>query len=154
MKKKKILVAIIGIVILLIIALIPIWNMIFSYSNVLEKNWGISIPFKSKYKEIYQKDSGASFHGDGIRYHIFSYEYEDYIDLMFAWDGTDNDNTIYHSSYSEAVSEWLKEIDVPKKYYPNYENCSFKYKSQDDNSELIILWDSEQNKLYVVESFM
>lgn len=154
MKKKKILVVIIGIVILLVIALIPIWKMMFSYSNVLEKNWGISIPFKSKYKEIYQKDSGASFHGDGIRYHIFSYEYEDYIDLMVAWDGTDNDNTIFHSSCSEAVSEWLKEIDVPEKYYPNYENCSFKYKSQDDNSELIILWDSEQNKLYVVESFM
>jgi len=154
MKKKKILVVIIGIVILLVIALIPVWNMMFSYSNVLEKNWGISIPFKSKYKEIYKKDSGASFHGDGIRYHIFSYEYEDYIDLMFAWDGTDNDNTIFHSSYSEAVSEWLKEIDVPEKYYPNYENCSFKYKSQDDNSELIILWDSEQNKLYIVESFM
>ena len=46
------------------------------------------------------------------------------------WDGTDNDNTIFHSSCSEAVSEWLKEIDVPEKYYPNYENCSFSRRNQ------------------------
>lgn len=153
MRNKKILVIIIVIALLLIIASMPIWNMIFSYSSVLETNWGISIPYKSKYKEIYQKDSGASFNGDGIRYHIFSYEYEDYIDLMFAWDQTEN-KTIFYSTYSEAANEWLKEIDVPEEYYPNYDNCSFKYESQKDNSELIILWDNESNKLYIVESFM
>lgn len=154
MKNKNKLLVIAGIVLLFILLLIPIWNMTFSYSNILEKNWGISIPSKSKYKEIYQKDSGASFHGDGIRYHIFSYKYEDYIDLMFAWDGTDNNKTIFHSSYSEAVSEWLKEIDVPKEYYPDFGKCSYHYAMQDDNSELIILWDSNKNQIYIVESFL
>lgn len=153
MKNKKILALIIGIALLLIIVFILIWKMLFSYSNVLKDNWGISLPFKSKYKEIYQKDSGTSFNGDGIRYHIFSYEYEDYIDLMFAWDGTDN-KTIFHSSYREAANEWLKEIEVPEKYHPNYDNCSYKYKSQKDNSELIIFWDDEKNEIYILESFM
>lgn len=153
MKKNKIII-IISVIVLFIIALMPIWNMLFSYSNVLQANWKISIPFKSKYKEIYQKDSGASFNGDGIRYHIFSYEYEDYIDLMFAWDSTDTNKTIFHSSYREAVNSWLEEIDVPKEYYPDYDKCSYKYKSQEDNSELIILWDNEKNELYIVESFM
>ena len=152
MKSKKVIVILV-IILLLIVSLIPIWNMMFSYSNVLEANWGISIPFKSKYKEIYQKDSDASFNGDGIRYHIFSYEYEDYIELMFAWDSTEN-NTIFSSSYSEAANQWLKEIGVPEERYPNYNNCSFKYKSQEDNSELIIFWDNEKNELYILESFM
>ena len=73
MKKNKIIIIVSAIVILLIITFILIWKMMFSYSSVLEANWGISIPFESKYKEIYQKDSGASFNGDGIRYHIFTY---------------------------------------------------------------------------------
>ena len=53
-----------------------------SYSRVLEANWGVSLPFKALYQEIYQQNNSGS-HGDGIRYHVYRYEYEDYIDLMF-----------------------------------------------------------------------
>ena len=73
---------------------------------------------------------------------------------MFAWDQTGNNKTIFHSSYEEAINEWLKEIDVPNEYYPEFEKCSYRYESQDDNSELLILWDSEKNELYIIESFL
>lgn len=46
-------------------------NLLSDYNTTLEANWGISIPSKSHYSEIYSKDDGPSFHGDGIRYHIF-----------------------------------------------------------------------------------
>ena len=124
-----------------------------SYSHTMKINWGISLPVKALCTEVYEKDSGSSFHGDGIRYHVFSYKYEDYIDLMFAWSHTEF-NTIFHGSYSEAATEWLDEIDVPDDQRPNYENCCYWYKSQEDNSELIIFWDNSTNLLYVVESFL
>ncbi len=44
------------------------------YSEVFEKNWGFSLP--KGYEELYVIDSGASFHGDGERYHIFKYKQE------------------------------------------------------------------------------
>lgn len=149
--KKTILILLI---VITLIAVAVVWKIApSSYSGTLEANWGISLPFKALCTQVYEKDSGSSFHGDGIRYHVFSYENEDYIDLMFAWDGTEN-NTIYHGSYHEAATYWLDEIDVPSDQRPDYENCSYKYKTQDDNSELIIFWDNDLNRLYIVESFL
>lgn len=138
---------------LCIVVFIGVRTIIPSYSSVLKTNWGISLPIKALCKEIYEKDNGASFHGDGIRYHVFSYEYEDYIDLMFAWRHQE-DATIFHASYSEAAEEWLEEISVPEEYYPDYGECFYWYKAQDDNSELIIFWDNDKNWLYVLESFL
>ena len=84
MKKKKIL-------LLIVIVLVSVWTIyraiIPSYSSVLEANWGIELPTKALCKEVYEADTGPSFHGDGVRYHVFSYRYEDYIDLMFEWSG-------------------------------------------------------------------
>lgn len=129
------------------------WRTLSDYSRVLDANWGISLPFKALYSEIYEKDSGASFHGDGIRYHVFSYRYEDYIDLMFAWRANEG-KTLFRDSYSETAEEWLDEIEVPRGWRPDYESCSYWYKTQEDNSQIIIFWDSEENRLYIVEQFI
>lgn len=150
MKKRKWLIAI---AVFLVLTVVGVSKLLPSYSSTLEANWGISLPWKARLTEIYEKDSGSSFHGDGIRYHVFSYKYEDYIDLMFAWTPTEF-KTISHGNYSEAATEWLDEIDVPEGQRPNYENCCYWYKSQEDNSELIIFWDNSTNLLYVVESFL
>lgn len=124
-----------------------------SYSRTLNANWGISLPVKALCEQVYEKDSGSSFHGDGIRYHVFSYEYEDYIDLMFAWVGTEF-TTLRDGSYSVAAAAWLDEIEVPEDQRPDYENCAYWYKAQEDNSELLIFWDNNLNRLYIVESFL
>ena len=129
------------------------WRALSDYSRVIEANWGITLPWQARLTEVYQRDSGASFHGDGVRYHVYSYQYEDYIDLMFAWPPTEYP-TNYYATTSEAAGAWLDEIDVPADKRPNYANCSSWHTSQKDNSEIIFFWDSEQNLLYIVENFI
>ena len=59
------------------------WRVMSDYNRALNANWGFKVPWQSKYSEIYKTDSGPSFHGDGLRYHVYSYKYEDFIDLEY-----------------------------------------------------------------------
>ena len=151
MKKKRIAIAVAACIIVVVCCIG--WRVFSDYSRVIEANWGISLPWKARLTEIYKKDAGASFHGDGVRYHVYSYKYEDYIDLMFAWPPTEYP-TNYYATTSEAAEVWLDEIDVPAEERPDYEKCCSWHKSQEDNSEIIFFWDSEQNRLYIVENFI
>ena len=72
---------------------------------------------------------------------------------MLEWKSDEKD-TIFYGNYSNTVNVWLDTIDVPSEYRPDYSECMFWYDSQDDNSEIIILWDKENSYLYVVESFL
>lgn len=151
MKKK--LFILLGILIVLGIIFLILWNMSSDYSKILQANWNFEIPKEAKYSQSYTKDSGSSFNGDGIRYHIFNYENEEYIENLFAW-MSEEKATIFSSSFSEATTSWLKEIDVPVEYYPDYTKCSYWYQEQEDNSELIIYWNKDTKSLYIIESFM
>ena len=151
MKKKRILL----VVLVTLISVRTIYKSIVpSYASVLEANWGVELPIKALCKEVYKADTGPSFHGDGIRYHVFSYRYEDYIDLMFAWSGNLENETLFYQSYSEASDIWLDELDIPEEQYPDYDACSCWYKSEHDNSEIIIFWNPEINRLYIVENIL
>ena len=151
MKKKRILLVV-------LVTLISVWtiykSIVPSYASVLEANWGVELPSKALCKEVYKADTGPSFHGDGIRYHVFSYRYEDYIDLMFAWSGNLENKTLFYRSYSEASDIWLDELDIPEEQYPDYDACFCWYKSEHDNSEILIFWNPEINRLYIVENII
>ena len=147
--KKKILV----VSILLFIIILCISKLFPSYSFVIKSNWDIDLPIKAVLTETYEKDSGTSFHGDGVRYHIFSYKYEDYIDLMFAWSPIEH-KTSHYPTAREASESWLNEINVPADKRPNYSDCASWIKSQNDNSEIIFFWDSNLNRLYILEKFI
>ena len=151
MKQKRILLAV-------LVALISVWtiykSIVPSYASVLEANWGVELPIKALCKEVYKADTGPSFHGDGIRYHVFTYRYEDYIDLMFAWSGNLESETLFYQSYSEASDIWLDELDIPMEQYPDYDACFCWYKSEHDNSEIIIFWNPQINRLYIVENII
>ena len=148
---KKSFIIKIAIAVFLLLSLIPILKTISTYSTALKANWGISLPFKAKYKEIYWESSGTSFNGDGIRYHILSYQNEEYIDSMVNWSNLEKETRI-HSSYREATSNWLKEIEVPKKYYPDFDECLYWYDFQRDNSEIIMFLNKQKKEIYIVES--
>ena len=150
MKKIKILI-IIAIIVIMIVTIVR--SIVPPYSSVLEANWGFELPVKALLKEVYNQDDGPSFHGDGVRYHVFSYRYEDYIDLMFTWRHMES-NTLHYATYSEAADVWLSELDIPKEQYPDYENCFYWYLNADDNSEMIIFWNPEINRLYIVENII
>ena len=150
MKKRALTIAVILIVILTGIGILKLFP---SYASTIKSNWDISLPIKAVLTETYEKESGASFHGDGVRYHVFSYKYEDYIDLMFAWTPNEHKTNFYPTT-REATEAWLDEIDVPADERPDYSKCYSWSKSQDDNSEIIFLCDNELNKLYIVENFI
>ena len=151
MKKKRILL----VVLVTLISVRTIYKSIVPpYASVLEANWGVELPIKALCKEVYKADTGPSFHGDGIRYHVFSYRYEDYIDLMFAWSGNLENETLFYQSYSEASDIWLDELDIPEEQYPDYDACFCWYKSEHDNSEILIFWNPEINRLYIVENIL
>lgn len=152
-KKNAIALSIAAVILILIIGAALYWSHFSDYSNVLKINWGFSLPRDSLYSEEYSQSTGASFTGDGIRYHVFTFLNSDPINEMFAWHSTEQE-TISHNSYSAAVDEWLNRLNVPEKERPIYEDCSYWYQSQTDNSEIIIFWDKRQDKLYIAEHFL
>ncbi len=152
MSKRRIVLVAVIVFIIIVCGLLGIimYNNLTDYSSVLKINWNINLP-KKMFKEVYSVDDGPSFHGDGIRYHVFSYEENDETEInkIFDW-SIDEKNSIYN----EVIDNWLSEIKVSKEMYPYYSNCRYWYNRHDDNSEIIILWDSNENKLFVVESFL
>ena len=148
--KKKSGFIVIAMVIVLVAVSVP---KVPAYSMAMEAKWGISLPFKALCSQVYEKDSGPSFLGDGIRYHVFEYRYEDYIDLIFAWSAAEHE-TLHFASVSEAADAWLDEIEVPEDRRPDYEACGSWHRSKKDSSEIIFFWDSERNLIYVVENFL
>lgn len=133
------------------IALFSSCSFAFSYTFVLQENWDITIPISSGCKEIYKK-SETSFHGDGVRYHVYSYTNIDVIKSMFLWSNVQS-NTKYFSTYSETSEEWLNKLGVPYNERPQYFNCSYWYEIK-ENNELLICWDKKESKIYILESFL
>lgn len=123
-----------------------------SYEYVMKNNWGIVIPAKAGLHEIYSKDTGASFHGDGTRYHVFSYKEDNEILNLFDWN-TNNQQTRHYKSVEETLNNWLEEIGVSDSERPDFDSCVYWYETQLDD-EILILWDKNKKCLYVVEDFM
>ena len=144
MKRKRVLMGVLAALAgLLLLAGLLAWRLVPGYASALRLNWGISLPILARPSLCYEADSGPSFHGDGIRYHVFSYQYEDPVSLMFAWGSVERE-TIY----------CLDKIQVSAGDRPDYGGCLYWYRAQEDNSELLVFWDAEQNRLYFLESFL
>lgn len=152
--KKKIIIPIIVLFVIIITAFVSMWwSKASDYSSVLNANWDFSLPTGAKYSEVYRKNPSDSFHGDGIRYHVYTYKNEEYIEQMFNWNVVEKE-TIFSSSYSEAANEWLNELEVQNEHYPDYSKCVYWYQSQEDNSEVIIFWNKQNDMIYILESFL
>ena len=160
MKKKKILLVLLAI---LIVTWTIYRSIIPSYASVLEANWGVELPVKAFCKEVYAEDTGPSFHGDSIRYHVFSYVNSSEVEKMVPWSDV-NGNTLAWSliqgeekryqTYCEAAELWLTELGIPQAQYPDYDACFCWYKNAHDNSEIILFWNPEINRLYIVEKMI
>lgn len=114
------------------------------YYHILNINWKLNLP--RQYEDIYYKDSGASFHGDGARYSVFQYNTLEEIN-----------NTIELNSKNDtmepAITKILENLKVSKDYYPDFNNdFKYYYKVKEDNSQLYILIDSTLKKAYIVEN--
>ena len=76
-KFKKNIITII--IVSLVITIITVGSIIYNYikestiySNIIEANWGVEL--SKNYDELYAKDSGESFLGDGQSYHVFKFK--------------------------------------------------------------------------------
>jgi len=139
----------------LLLAVVGVANLLPSYSAALSANWGISLPAKAVCTEAYTHRSEPGFHGDGFRYHVFSYKNEEPIAGMLNWRAPqDIQAAIFSPTAREAADAWLNEINVPEDQRPDYAQCSFWYQSQRDNSEIVLFWNPEADRLYIVESFL
>ena len=76
-----------------------------------------------------------------------------HIKKMFSWK-KDQGETIYDGNYQDATNKWLDEINVLAISRPTHTDCVYWYKSHEDHSEIIMLWNKKDKRLYVVESFM
>lgn len=145
-----------------LITLILFWFFAYKemndYTNIIKLNRWIQIPKEANIEEIYSKDSWESFHWDGIRYHVYSYENEEVVESMVNWLKPHSDTvvvpTVSYDSYMEAIINWLNELKIDDEYSLNITDFeSFYYEKQEDNSEIIII-KSKKKILYVIESFL
>ena len=68
---------------------------------------------------------------------------------MFEWQNEEKTTEI-RSSYSEFIKTELDRIEVSKKESPNYSKCKYWY-IKDLDDEIVICWNENENKLYVIE---
>ncbi|MCD7847394.1 MAG: hypothetical protein LUG49_05135 [Oscillospiraceae bacterium] len=143
-------------VILRFIALVVVWavtvfggaiSYIFpeTYCDVIENNWGIVIPTDKGYSEEVSADSGASFHGDGTRYHVMYFDDAERISVLLGWSDGIPESVV---DYSEQL---LDELDI--NYRPDYESCVFYTQTKSDGSVILIFWDESRQEMYVLEEF-
>ena len=122
------------------------------FADTLEANWQIVLADNAGWVEVYRADSGASFHGDGIRYHVITYDDESKIANMVDWT-THEGTTRWHNTYRESADAWLGEINADEEQYPQYDDSVYYYQQKSDGSEIIMFWNEDEDKVYIVESF-
>ena len=133
-----------------------VWAILHDSSDLadtLKSNWSIVLSEESCRDEIYHADSGASFNGDGERYHIVTYEQEDMIENMVAWSAEEG-KTRWHDSYQAAIDEWISYTDTEPDMYPDHDGCMYWYQQDSDGSEIIMCWNKAEAKIYIAEFFM
>ena len=121
------------------------------YADCMNLNWHLSLPETDVV--IYEKNSGASFTGDGTRYHILQYYEENAAIILksFDWEAGELD-----SELAMKMNEWLDDIEVPSEERPKQNEWKHTtlLRKEDNRDRLIMFFDESTNQLYVVEYFL
>ncbi len=138
------LVGIVGVItVIMIISSIIITKEQNRYYNIINMNWNLDLPRNCE--EIYYKDDGKSFNGDGERYSIFKYENLDEIINTIEWQEK-------NSSIGINMISILRKLEIAEKYYPDFKiNFKCYHYEQEDNSKIYVILDTNLNKIYIVE---
>ncbi len=125
------------------------WNILHSDPAALQANWGFSLPAGAHCALVYEQDEGASFHGDGLRYHVFACQTVDPIDGLFPWAEADPEQTA-------QAGRWLDALEVPQAQRPIAGQClTWEIRQNDDPRDtLLAFWDREVGRLFILESFL
>ena len=148
--KKKKLISVIAVVIAVVLSAgLPMIQRAAgrnSYLKVIRNNWGLSLP--AGCVEVYEIDSGPSFHGDGERYHVFEYREGKEVPVWGNAEGLQDADR-------KRIVEILDGLDGKKEWYPDFESVTDMGKDKkQDGSCVYFLFDGEAARLYVVERFI
>ena len=118
------------------------------YTDVLEKNWDLSLP--SSDGAVYETDSGASFLGDGYRYHVLEYADGGELAEILARE------TEELSSVPAEVTAILDALSVPEDQRPDFDGCRCFVVSDpaDERDKGFLLLSADGTRLYVAECFL
>lgn len=147
MLKRNIVLILSTSVLVLFIIIVGILEATFigkGYNEILKANWDISLP--KGYEQIYEKDSGPSFLGDGERYHIFRYKHAERVNHYIDW--KDKKNILLE----DKVSKVLSNLTLEEEHYPDFhKEYKYYFTNSDDSSELYVIFFEDESKVYVVE---
>lgn len=118
------------------------------YMRTVNLNWELDLPTSQGC--LYETDSGASFHGDGERYHVLEYAGDGRLEQALAEQATPL------SSAENPVTEILDDLSVPADQRPDFADCGVFTADHpsDDRNRLYLLVNSAGTRLYVVEFFL
>lgn len=118
------------------------------YMRTVNLNWELDLPASQGC--LYETDSGASFHGDGERYHVLEYAGDGRLEQALAEQATPL------PSAENPVSEILDDLSVPADQRPDFADCGVFTADHpsDDRNRLYLLVNSAGTRLYVVEFFL
>lgn len=154
MKKKKLRIVIWTILLILWWLWFIAYNTINDYTNIIKLNRWIEIPKKAGCKELYSKDSWASFHWDWLRYHVYSYENEEIVNNMLDWKNALHDEQEKSWGYFN-IEDRERELNIYARYIPPLSHIiNVYYKKKKDNSEILILLNDIEKEIYIFESFL
>ena len=118
-------------------------------SFTFERNWNLELP--KDLHEIYHKDTGSSFHGDGTFYTIYQINDIDSIESLLDWTDVSSPSRLT-DSYEDFATHCLDELDIASDERINFEQCQYYYQVKDDGSELLLVYNPETDYLYVIEN--
>lgn len=73
-------------------------------TDPFEQNWGEKIP--TTCEQTYYVDEGASFHGDGTRYHVYTCSSPEEMKRWVEWKMGPN------ASVELIINDWMKDLEV------------------------------------------
>lgn len=111
-------------------------------------NWGLRLP--GGYTVAYETDTGASFGGDGLRCHVFTWQDGSALEDLLPWSEGDEE-------VIALAQEMLTELDVPEEGRPDLAACLSWHgnvREEDPRDLLVILYLPESACLWVLEFFV
>lgn len=148
MKKNRFVWRILSVILIFILIFLVLFFIIQKQSNyikIINSNWNLNLP--TDMNETFSVDSGASFLGDGIRYHVF--EIKSPINNKLNWSTLFLDLKPEIESKSKSI---LESLEISENYYPDLDEIDkYYYIENDDSSKLYILFNGYLRKIYVIE---
>lgn len=118
------------------------------YTRLIRLNWELDLPASESC--LYETDSGASFGGDGERYHVLAYVDDSGLEEALEREAEPL------APAEEAVTAILDGLSVPADQRPDFADCGVFTADHpsDDRNRLYLLVNSAGTRLYVVEFFL